>query len=222
MSTSSPTTSSPIIRRLTINRFRGIEKLTWCPEPGLNIILGGGDAGKSTILDALAFLFNPSTTAAISDSDFWKREADPDGFEIEAVMSLPDSCGIHNQSKQSWPWSWDGKTLSVPSIDDAGTVSVSGAPVFCLRVRANADFELSYEIVQPDGSADFLPVAVRRAIGLVRLGGDDRNDRDLRLVQGSALDRLLSDQSLRARLGLKLGESQVEEQLRQEAKDKSF
>src|SRR5690242_16423202 len=110
MSTSSPTTSSPIIRRLTINRFRGIEKLAWCPEPGLNIILGGGDAGKSTILDALALLFNPSTTAAISDADFWKREAEPDGFKIEAVMSLPDACGIHNQSKQSWPWSWDGKT----------------------------------------------------------------------------------------------------------------
>jgi putative ATP-dependent endonuclease of OLD family len=220
MSTSGPTTSSPTVRRLAIKRFRGIEKLTWCPEPGLNIILGGGDAGKSTILDALALLFNPNTTAAISDSDFWKREAVPDGFEIEAVMSLPDSSGMHNQSKQSWPWGWDGKALSVPSIDDAGTVSVSGNPVFCLRVRANADFELSYEIVQPDGSADFLPVAVRRAIGLVRLGGDDRNDRDLRFVQGSALDRLLSDQSLRARLGFKLGESQVEEQLKQDAKDK--
>jgi putative ATP-dependent endonuclease of the OLD family len=220
MSTNGPTTSSPTIRRLAINRFRGIEKLTWCPQPGLNIILGGGDAGKSTILDALALLLNPSSAAAISDSDFWKREAEPDGFEIEAVMSLPDSAGVHNQSKQSWPWDWDGKTLSVPSIDDAGAVSVSGNPVFCLRVRANADFELSYEIVQPDGTADFLPVAVRRAIGLVRLGGDDRNDRDLRLVQGSALDRLLSDQSLRARLGLKLGENQVEEQLKQDAKDK--
>jgi putative ATP-dependent endonuclease of the OLD family len=220
MSAGSPTTTSPIVRRLFIKRFRGIEKLSWCPEPGVNIILGGGDAGKSTILDALALLFSPNSTAAISDSDFWKREAEPDGFEIEAVMSLPDSSNVHNQSKQSWPWGWDGTTLSVPSIDDAGTVTVSGKPVFCVRVSANADFELSYEIVQPDGSADFLPVAVRRAIGLVRLGGDDRNDRDLRLVQGSALDRLLSDKSLRARLGFKLGESQVEEQLKQDAKDK--
>ena len=107
MSTSGPTTSSPTIWRLAINRFRGIEKLTWCPQPGLNIILGGGDAGKSTILDALALLLNPSSAAAISDSDFWKREAEPDGFEIEAVMSLPDSAGVHNQSKQSWPWGWD-------------------------------------------------------------------------------------------------------------------
>jgi hypothetical protein len=143
MNTGSPATASPIVRRLVIKRFRGIEKLTWCPEPGVNIILGGGDVGKSTILDALALLFNPNSTAAISDSDFWKREAEPDGFEIEAVMSLPDSSRVHTQSKQSSPWGWDGTTLSVPSIDDAGTVTVSGNPAFCLRASANADVHKS-------------------------------------------------------------------------------
>ena len=69
-----------------------------------------------------------------------------------------------------------------------------------MRVRGTEDLELVYEIVQPDGSADPFPVALRRAIGLVRLSGDDRNDRDLRLVQGSAFDRLLSDKNLRSRI----------------------
>lgn len=40
-------------------------------------------------------------------------------------------------------------------------------------------------------------VAVRWKIGLVRLSADERNDRDLRLVYGSALDRLLADGALR-------------------------
>jgi hypothetical protein len=56
-------------------------------------------------------------------------------------------------------------------------------------VCGTGDLELTYEIVQPDGTVGMLPVALRRRMGLVRLGGDDRSERDLRLVQGSALDR---------------------------------
>jgi putative ATP-dependent endonuclease of OLD family len=41
------------------------------------------------------------------------------------------------------------------------------------------------------------------------LSSDDRNDRDLRFVQGSALDRLLSDKTLRSRLSSKLAETNV-------------
>ena len=76
----------------------------------------------------------------------------------------------------------------------------------------------TYEIVQPDGTADMLPVALRRAIGLVRLGGDDRSDRDLRLVQGSALDRLLSDKTLRSRIATRLSTTEVQEELSDNAK----
>ena len=61
-------------------------------------------------------------------------------------------------------------------------------------------------------------MALRRAIGLVRLGGDDRSDRDLRLVQGSALNRLLSDKTLRSRIATKLAETKVEEELSDDAK----
>ena len=67
--------------------------------------------------------------------------------------------------------------------------------------------------LQPDGTTDNFPVALRRTIGLVRLSGDDRNDRDLRLVQGSALDRLLSDKGLRSRLVSELAKNDVNEVL---------
>ena len=85
-------------------------------------------------------------------------------------------------------------------------------------MRGTEDLELTYEIVQPDGGTDNLSVYLRRKIGLVRLSGDDRNDRDLRLVQGSALDRLLSDNALRSRLASELAKSDVAEQLTDDAK----
>jgi putative ATP-dependent endonuclease of OLD family len=58
---------------------------------------------------------------------------------------------------------------------------------------------------------------LRRSIGLVRLGGDDRSDRDLRLVQGSALDRLLSDRALRSRIASELSTTTVQGKLTPDA-----
>ena len=91
----------------------------------------------------------------------------------------------------------------MPSID--GENGIKGEPVYRLRVRGTEDLELAYEIMQPDGTTDNLSVGLRRSIGLVRLSGDDRN---LRLVQGSALDRLLSDKALRSRLASELAKSE--------------
>jgi putative ATP-dependent endonuclease of OLD family len=123
-------------------------------------------------------------------------------LSIEAIMSLPTGSGINDQLKPSWPWVWNGAELSVPNTDDES--KPAGEPVHRIRVRGTEDLEFAYEIMQPDGSSDFFPVALRRSIGLVRLSGDDRNDRDLRLVQGSALDRLLSDKGRRSRMASEL------------------
>jgi putative ATP-dependent endonuclease of OLD family len=200
----------PRIRRLTVNRFRGIENFSWHPSAGVNLILGGGDVGKTTILDAIALLLSPTNAANLSDTDYFLRKI-ADEFAIEAVMTLPQDGAINAQPKPSWPWDWNGAEPVVPKLDDGG--GTPSEPVYRFRVRGTADLELVYEILQPDGTADHFPVALRRAIGLVRLGGDDRNDRDLRLVQGSALDRLLSDKSLRSRMAKELAKTEVEGQL---------
>lgn len=117
--------------------------------------------------------------------------------------------------RPSWPWEWTGEEAFVPTLEHDG--KPVGEPVYRVRVRGTEDLELAYEIVQPDGSADSFPVALRRAIGLVRLSGDDRNDRDLRLVQGSALDRLLSDKGLRSRMASELAKNDVKNELTTDA-----
>ena len=217
MNTTTQHITAPTIRRLTILRFRGIEKLVWLPEPGVNVVLGGGDVGKSTILDAIALLLSANNPSNISDVDFWRRDTQP-GFEIEAVMTLPEASGVNRQSKQAWPWHWDGNAPSVPNMDgEPGDVT---DPVYIVKVRVNADFEFAYELVQPDGSVERFNIDLRQAIGLVRLGGDDRNDSDLRLVRGSALDRLLSDRTLRARLNAVLSTRDVDEELKEDGKAK--
>lgn len=219
MTDTAPSAKPPAaaIYALTIERFRGIASLKWKPSRGVNVILGGGDAGKTTILEAIALLFSPVNPTTLSDPDYHDRDIEA-GFSIEAVLSLPLGAGMSSQMKPSWPWEWTGEEAAVPAFEHDG--KLAGEPVYRVRVRGTEDLELAYEIVQPDGSADSFPVALRRAIGLVRLSGDDRNDRDLRLVQGSALDRLLSDKGLRSRMASELAKNDVKNELTTEAQAK--
>jgi putative ATP-dependent endonuclease of OLD family len=205
---------APAIYALTIERFRGITSFTWKPSIGVNMILGGGDVGKTTILDAIALLLSPVNPTTLSDPDYHDRNIEAE-FYIEAILSLPIGAAISVQMKPSWPWNWTGEEATVPTLENDG--KPAGEPVYRVRVRGTEDLELAYEIVQPDGSTDGFAVALRRAIGLVRLSGDDRNDRDLRLVQGSALDRLLSDKGLRSRMASELAKNDVKNELTTEA-----
>jgi putative ATP-dependent endonuclease of OLD family len=191
-----------VIRKLTIDRFRGIEKLDWKPAQGMNVILGGGDVGKTTVLEAIALLLSPSNAAVISESDYWQRDSTQE-FVIEAVIALTDASEISTQQNFTWPWHWDGENAVLPVMagDGGDDMPAAANPVYRVRVRGTGELELVWEIVQPNDDTDRFSVAVRRKIGLVRLGADDRNDRDLRLVYGSALDRLFADTALRARIG---------------------
>lgn len=206
----SATLATPRILRLDIERFRGIESFKWLPRSGLNLILGGGDSGKTTILDAIALLLSPTNSTNISDIDYYARSIQS-GFHITATFDLPPSTGVNRQLKPAWPWAWNGQEAVVPSSETEP--HELGNPVYKLRVRGSEDLELVYEIVQPDGTTDHLSANLRRSIGVVRLGSDDRNDRDLRLIQGSALDRLLSDKGLRSRLTSELAQEAVQDKL---------
>ena len=130
-------TVGPRIRRLTIERFRGIEHLDWYPEAGVNIILGGGDVGKSTVLDAIGLLLHPTNTTVLTDADHWRRDV-KNGFS-QAVMSLPDSCEINQQTKHVWPWEWDGKEAKLPAIDrDPATTNDAEAVFACVFAQMSS------------------------------------------------------------------------------------
>jgi len=204
------------IRQLHIKGFRGIANLKWNPYEGMNIILGGGDCGKSTILEALGLLFSPSGNRSLTESDFWNKKSD-DGFSIEATIYVSDDFEFSAGSKIYWPWEWDGENTVLPAAE-LDEVPEAQSPVFKIAVSATGDYDLSWEIIQPDGSREHFPVGLRRKIGLVELTNDDRNDRDLRLVYGSALDRLITDNSLRSKIGHAISQIPLKDSLNEEAK----
>lgn len=59
-----------VIRAITIRNFRTIKELNWHPKPGLNCIIGPGDSGKSTILDAIDLALGARRSCNFTDADF--------------------------------------------------------------------------------------------------------------------------------------------------------
>ena len=54
-----------LIRVLEIENFRAIKRLRWLPGEGVNCLVGAGDTGKSTILQLLAGLEQPTDDTLI-------------------------------------------------------------------------------------------------------------------------------------------------------------
>ena len=204
------------IKKLKIERFRGLEVFNWNPNSGFNLIVGGGDSGKTTILEAVALLFQPSNSFTLTEADYFERKTE-EGFTIEAVIQVSNGFEFSSGNKTYWPWEWDGSNAVQPT-GDPEDVPDAQTPVFRVLVTADAEFDVSWEVIQPDESLAHFPVSLRRSIGVVKLTSEDKNDRDLRLVYGSALDRLLTDENLRSKVAQAISQVPLTEQLGEESK----
>lgn len=58
------------IRHIEIENFRGIRYFSWWPTPGINCLIGPGDSGKSTVLDAIDLCLGARRTVQFNDADF--------------------------------------------------------------------------------------------------------------------------------------------------------
>ncbi|MFZ5492008.1 MAG: ATP-dependent nuclease [Pseudomonadota bacterium] len=64
------------IRLVEIKHFRGIKELHWQPQPGINCLIGPGDSGKSSILDAIDLCLGARRNAQFTDADFHLLDVD--------------------------------------------------------------------------------------------------------------------------------------------------
>ena len=79
-----------IIREISISNFRGIHSLKWWPNPGINCLIGPGDGGKSTVLDAIELTLGTRQNVNFTDADFHDCKVD-EPIIIDATLgALPD------------------------------------------------------------------------------------------------------------------------------------
>jgi predicted ATP-dependent endonuclease of OLD family len=77
------------VRALQIEHFRGIQSLEWMPSEGVNCLIGPGDVGKSTVLDAIDFCLGGRRTLQLSDADFFRLDVQ-DQIQIRVTVGELD------------------------------------------------------------------------------------------------------------------------------------
>jgi len=79
------------IRHIFIENFRGIKNFEWFPLPGINCLVGPGDCGKSTVLDAIDCCLGARRSIPFNDADFFGMDVSKPIQILVTLGELDDS-----------------------------------------------------------------------------------------------------------------------------------
>jgi len=172
------------LRQIKVSHFRGIATLDWTPSNSFCCLIGPGDSGKSTVLDAIEALLS-SRWFSFTESDFLSCDTSAPIVieatigELSRTLKSDERFGLYVRG-----WTSAGALRDEPEDDDE--------PVLTLRLTVDATMEPVWELIC-DRMDDPRTLSNRdRALfGLVRLAGEDA--RHLAWGQGSVLSRLTGD-----------------------------
>lgn len=178
------------IRRLKIKSFRGVSELEWSlPKGRIFCLIGKGDSAKSTILEAIRYVFYPQWNLTLSDSDFHKGNIN-DPIVIEATIGdlVDDFCSLKKYGQ--YLRGWDNDTLMVVDEPDDHLESV-----LTVRLTVGKDLEPQWVVTcdrTPEGV--HFKQADRNKVSVGLIGAF--SERQLSWATGTALSKLTEAQSL--------------------------
>lgn len=194
------------LRRLEIENFRGVKSLDWRHIAETAALVGPGDSGKSTILDAIDRVLSPKWNVPFDDTDFWDLHADTPIVIRATITDLAPS--FYRDSKF-------GLLLHGFDKEKGEAVRASGEEgeenALVVELRVDASLEPVWSVVDADGEKSPFMARDREALGMLRVGG--YVDQHLGWSRGSVLTRLtdsgdavgavLAEATRQARSGLK-------------------
>lgn len=174
------------IRAVEIKHFRSIKELSWYPSAGINCLIGPGDSGKSSILDAIDFCLGARRNIQFTDADFHR-------LDVETPITVTVTLGELDDALKSL----DSYGMFVRGFDPA-TGKIEDEPeknaetVLSLRLTVASDLEPSWTLVseraEAQGLARNLGWGDRVRISPTRIGV--LSDYHLGWRRGSVLNRV--------------------------------
>ncbi len=135
------------IRAIEIVNFRGIKEFAWLPSAGLNCLIGPGDSGKSSILDAIDFCLGARRNIQFTDADFHR-------LDVESPISISVTIGELEDGLKNL----DAYGMYVRGFDaQSGTIEdepeKNSETVLTVRLTVASDLEPSWSLVSERAEA---------------------------------------------------------------------
>lgn len=137
------------IRKIEIENFRGIQKLEWMPRPGINCLIGPGDSGKSTVLEAIDWCLGARRTISVTDADFFQLTTD-NAIRIEIIIGDLHNglMNLENYGLYLRGYNQDGRIEDEPDTNLEHVLSI--------RLLIHEDLEPNWNLVSERAEAQGL------------------------------------------------------------------
>lgn len=170
-----------VLHRLSIKNFRGIKDFDQVFGAGLTCIIGRGDSGKSTILDAINYTFSSSWGIHFNDSDFYNCDMNNPIIIEGTVTSVPEKLLSQYAAHVRGILPNGDICDDMESPEAAELVSA-----LTIRLTVTKDLEPSWDVVSNRGQEPMPIKSSRRAL-LNVYSVADFNDRHFSLNKGNPL-----------------------------------
>jgi putative ATP-dependent endonuclease of OLD family len=138
------------IRAIEIKHFRGIDDLTWYPSAGINCLIGPGDGGKSSILDAIDLCLGARRSVQFTDADFHL-------LNVEAPITIAVTLGELDddlKNLDAYGMYLRGFDAAAATIEDEPETAAE--TVLTVRLTVASDLEPSWTLVSERAEAQGL------------------------------------------------------------------
>lgn len=179
------------IRHIGIANFRCIEQLSWFPSAGINCLIGPGDAGKSSILDAIDFCLGARRTVQFTDADFH-------GLNVETPIVIRITIGDLSDALKSmetygaYVRGYDPATQAIGDEPEAGKETI-----LTVQLTVGSDLDPVWTLVsdraQAQGLSRNLAWGDRTRLSPTRIGA--LAESNLAWRRGSVLNRLTEEKA---------------------------
>jgi putative ATP-dependent endonuclease of OLD family len=179
------------IGNIDVRNFRCLKAFEWQPSPGVNCLVGAGDAGKSSVLDAIDLCLGARSSVSFSDADFH-------AMDVNAPVSISITLGELDDSLKSFESygnylrSFDAEKGEIDDEPEAGAETV-----LTLNLTVKSDLEPVWTLVseraEAQGQSRYLSWSDRIRLCPTRIGAFTEND--LAWRRGSVLTKLSDEKA---------------------------
>lgn len=179
------------IRAIEVSNFRSLKEFKWFPSSGINCMIGPGDSGKSTVLDAIDLCLGARRNLQINDADFHCLDTETP-ITISITIGELDDGLKRIDSYGSFLRGFDAVLQIIEDEPEAGMETV-----LTLRLTVTNDLEPSWALVSDRAAAAgisrYLTWADRVRLAPTRVGAVA--DYNLSWRRGSVLNRLSEEKA---------------------------